>query len=380
MKELSLADMASHMSASQDGERYSETVRYNNNEGDVTAVSENRKIFTDKLVDRLISPVMYLNELVEWVYTQESTLHCKSTLVDISAVYLDNAQEYLKDYQSALILSPHNSVVALNVPSTLRRPLLRKTCGANAPYYERTIEDKNAFPVGWKSFDDGASFFDLTFLYSFYAGLCQVVTAAFDEVLPSRAEPISIQRAKKIFQSRKSTAHFKLRFDLMYDEKYTFRNGKEFTSFGAYVEVLVDGGFIQKIMQTSGPQKAIKRPDEGIDVLGLLGSFEHGTLQEEIAKTSPYVLMMLFMLFDDKTTTELVSQLSLTKNIKQALKILSLNLDEAKFVTFDPKVLVKNKYYLNKALEVYGISAQREDSLRYEQMVRVTNILLHIKK
>ncbi len=376
------SDWASFVSAGQDGEAYHETIAFNNNDCEVQIKSENCRYLDYDMLDFFCPPVMYWQQLFEFAYSDETGLPAKATLQDISAVVIKDVDTYLEDYQTTLMVKPTNSIIAFNIPPILRYPALRKKCAITHPYYERTIEEDNEHFGSWEFTDRAPSYFEMAALATLYASFGIVFCHGIKDYMACSPEFLPPEQAKKILRKRSAGAvHYKIRFSLMYDEQYTFDNGFIGKSFGAPIELFIEGTLIDKLRQITPKDTPIQQGSIGVVLSDLLQCYTPGPLQHEIDRTSPYVLMLLFLLFDDETTTALVSRLTLNNPIKSALKIFALNNNEDRFITFDKeKIPEPNRHALDDALKTFDINPKFSEAIRYDQTVRLSNILLKIKK
>ncbi len=381
MPKPDVSDYASHWSAYNDGEAYSETVRFDNNDYTITMEDPNIRFLSDEMLEALSGHVMNLNKFVAYQFTQHSGLNANATLVDITAVKIKDADEYFKAYQCAAILNPHEGIVAVSVPNVLRLALTRKIGGFNEPYYERTLEWEGEIP-GWDDPDPDATFFDNALLTPYYASLLQVASLAFDEVLPSTPLPLSIAQIKRHINNSQAPFHLNIRFSVMFDEDYCFKDGRKITSRGGYVNVFVDGMIIEKLVRSGERKLPDEMVEKGIELQRMIALYPRRPIQQEMAMSSPYVVLLLMMLFDDDTTTRMVSRLTLNKRLKFALKLLSMNDDEDAFVIFDEERAFDTNIVvvLKEALRLYGLKPELQEAIRYEQVVRVANIALKINR
>lgn len=371
-----------HASAAQDGEEYSETVSFNHDdEGySYSFVSPDRQILSDELVDKLFEGLDYFAQLTEGLYTHVTTLPSRATLMDITATKIEDINEYLQDYKCAALFKPQKSVIAIDVPTILQNTILRKALGLREPYYERTREHIVEHST-WKDENDKYSFFDNVILSHFHLGLCESFSHAFSDVLSSSITPITLKQVKGVFQERKKSVHYKFRFELWYDEEYKFQYGRTFTSFAGRIEVLLDGTFIDALVASSSTHKHLEGFNTPIELMSMVSTYDRGPLQEELLKSSPYVMMAILMLFDDYVIRILLEDIKVNKKLKLAIEIMSKNLDDDMFINIDETMLIQHATVLWSSLyHLYDIECQPLKSLPYDQTVRVSNILLILQK
>lgn len=374
------SDFASHLSARQEGETYAETVRFNNNDFQITMEDPELCILTDTLLESLSMYVMRLNEAVAYEFTAFTGLKADSTLVDITALRLDDPKEYLQSYQSAVRLSPADGVVCLCVPYPLQLALMRKFAGVKAPFYERTIESEGIIP-GFDYPSAPTSFLDNALLTPYYAAMLQMAALAVDDALPNGPVSLSLAQASKHLESAREDVHYKIRYSLMFDEAYRFKDGREIISRGAYIEFFFDGRLIEQMLQAKVDNRELETANKGIDIQKMVRSYPKKTLRQEVEQSCAYTLLLLFLLFDDETTTAIASRLLLDKQLKFVLRLLSKNCDDETFVTLEPSWFnLDAAGMLEEAIRCFGIEPKRREVIPYDQSVRVANIALKIQQ
>ncbi len=375
-----VSDYASHISAVQGGEAYSETVRFNNNDFIVTMEDPKLKVLTDDLLEVLSIHVMRLSEALAFEFTQFTGLSAHSTLLDITALKMNDMDDSFHSYQCASQLAPHNGVVLLSTPSPLRLTMIRKLAGIKAPFFEGTLERKGTIP-GFDYPDTPATFLDNAMLTPYYATILQMVSLAFDDILPNTPYPISLLQAKEYLKLQPENHHIKIRFSLMCDEDYRFKDGKEIISHGANIELFIDGSIIQRLMGATQHKEMLETENKGINIHRMLTLYPLTPLQKTVKDTSPYTLLLMLMLFDDETTTRLLSKITFDHVLEYVLKLLSKNNDEHGFVLLDEQSFNRHALeMLRGAMARYGLDPKHLETIPYDQSVRVANIALHINR